>query len=144
MGEVTTNAKANEFTVVELDKDPFFDCKHGQINATPEHNVYQSWCNLKDKIASDCKDCKSFCKKVKPETSKTVWKLSVGWFDEDFSPHGNSGDWEQTFLSEKEAREMLDIFIKGNPNYEIWWSIYKIETLAEGHLERRDIASNLQ
>lgn len=137
MEEVTTNAKDGEYKVVEMEKDPFYDCRWGRINAVPEHNVYQSWCKLKDKPA-DCKGCDSFCKKPKIETPKVVWKLSVSYFDEDFSPCGDDGDWEQTFLSEAEAREMLASFIKGNPRYEIWWSIYKVETLAEGHLERRD------
>lgn len=71
------------------------------------------------------------------ENPKTVWKLSVSWFDEASSSCENSGDWEQTFLSEVEAREMLASFIKRNPSYEIWWSIRKVETLADGHLERR-------
>lgn len=109
MEEVTTNAKEGEYKVVEMEKDPFYDCRWGQINAVPEHNVYQSWC-----------------------------KLSVGWFDEASSSCENSGDWEYTFLSEVEAREMLASFIKRNPSYEIWWSIRKVETLANGHLERRD------
>lgn len=137
MEEVTTNAKEGEYKVVEMEKDPFYDCRWGQINAVPEHNVYQSWCKLKDKLA-DCKNCDSFCKKPKIETPKTVWKLSVKWFDETSSSCENSGDWEYTFLSEVEAREMLASFIKRNPSYEIWWSIRKVETLADGHLERRD------
>lgn len=72
------------------------------------------------------------------ENPKTVWKLSVSWFDEASDSCENSGDWEYTFLSEVEAREMLASFIKRNPSYEIWWSIRKVETLADGHLERRD------
>lgn len=120
MEKITTNAKEGEYKVVEMEKDPFYDCSWGQINAVPEHNVYQSWCKLKDKLA----DC--------------IWKLSVSWFDEDSNSCEDGGDWEQTFLSEVEAREMLASFIKRNPNYEIWWSIRKVETLADGHLERRD------
>lgn len=72
------------------------------------------------------------------ENPKTVWKLSVNWFDETSSSCEDSGDWEYTYLSEVEAREMLASFIKRNPSYEIWWSIRKVETLADGHLERRD------
>lgn len=120
-----------------MEKDPFYDCRWGQINAVHEHNVYQGWCKLKDKSA-DCKGCDSFCKKPKIETPKTAWKLSVSWFDETSSSCEDSGDWEYTFLSEVEAREMLASFIKKNPSYEIWWSIHKVETLADGHLERRD------
>lgn len=137
MEKVTTNAKEGEYKVVEMEKDPFYDCRWGQINAVPEHNVYQRWCKLKDKLA-DCKGCDSFYKKPKTEISKTVWKLSVNWFDETSSSCENSGDWEYTYLSGVEAREMLASFIKRNPNYEIWWSIRKVETLADGHLERRD------
>lgn len=137
MEEVTTNAKEGEYKVVEMEKDPFYDCRWGQINTVPEHNVYQSWCKLKDKLA-DCKGCDFFYKKPKTEISKTVWKLSVSWFDEASSSCEDSGAWEYTYLSEVEAREMLASFIKRNPNYEIWWSIRKVETLADGHLERRD------
>lgn len=137
MEEVTTNAKEGEYKVVEMEKDPFYDCRWRCINAVPEHNVYQGWCKLKDKSA-DCKGCDSFCKKPKIETPKTVWKLSVSWFDETSSSCEDSGDWKYTFLSEVEAREMLASFIKRNPSYEIWWSIHKVETLADGHLERRD------
>lgn len=77
-------------------------------------------------------------KAVEMENPKTVWKLSVSWFDETSSSCEDNGDWEYTYLSEVEAREMLASFIKRNPNYEIWWSIRKVETLADGHLERRD------
>lgn len=60
--EVTTNVKEGEYTVVELEKDPFYDCKHGYIYSVPEHNVYQNWCKLKDNLA-DCKGCAFFWKK---------------------------------------------------------------------------------
>lgn len=119
MEKITTNAKEGEYKVVEMEKDPFYDCSWEQINAVPEHNVYQSWCKLKGKLA----DC--------------IWKLSVSWFDE-ASSSCEDGDWEYTSLSEVEAREILANFIKRNPSYEIWWSIRKVETLADGHLERRD------
>lgn len=48
--EVTTNAKEGEYVVVEMEKDPFYDCRWGQINAIPEHNVYQSYCKLKNMV----------------------------------------------------------------------------------------------
>ena len=62
--EITTNAKEGEYTVVEMEKDPFYDCQHGYIYASPEHNLYQSMCKLTNKEAY-CKDCKNFCKKEK-------------------------------------------------------------------------------
>lgn len=72
------------------------------------------------------------------EAPKEQWKLSVSWLDEDFDSRGDDGDFEYTFYSEMEAREFLAKFIKANKRYEIWWSINKVEKIAEGHLERRD------
>ena len=136
--EVTTNAKEGEYTVVEMEKDPFYDCRWGQINAIPELNVYQSYCKLKNKPA-ECKGCKDFCQKPKLEDPTTTYKLRVRYFDESFSPSGDGGEFENTHLSEQEAREWLSEYIKNHKELEIWWDICKLEKLASGHLERRNI-----
>lgn len=135
--EVTTNAKEGEYAVVEMEKDPFYDCRWGQINAIPEHNVYQSYCKLKNKPA-DCKGCKEFCQKPKLETPTTIYKLRISYFDESFSPSGYGEDFERIYLSEEEAREELALYIKNHKELEIWWDLCKVEKLASGHLERRD------
>lgn len=135
--EVTTNAKEGEYTTMELEKDPFHDCRWGQINAIPEHNVYQSYCKLKNKPA-ECKGCKDFCQKPKLEAPTTTYKLRVSWFDESFSPSGDGGEFERIFLSEQDAREELALYIENHKEWEIWWDLCKVEKLASGHLERRD------
>lgn len=135
--EVTTNAKEGEYAVIEMPYDPFYDCRWGQINAVPEHNVYQSYCKLKNKPA-ECKGCKDFCQKPKLETPTTTYKLRVSYFDESFGPSGCSGDFENIYFSEQEAREELALYIKNHKGLEIWWDIYKVEKLASGHLERGD------
>jgi hypothetical protein len=135
--EITTNAKEGEYAVVEMEKDPFYDCRWGQINAVPEHNVYQSWCKLKNKSA-ECKGCKDFYQKPKLEDPTTTYELRVRYFDESFGPSGCSGDFENIYFSEQEAREELALYIKNHKGLEIWWDICKVEKLASGHLERRD------
>lgn len=135
--EVTTNAKEGEYKVMEMEKDPFFDCRWGYIDGIPEQHVYQSMCKLKDKPA-ECKGCKDFCQKPKIEAPKVTYKLKIGWFDESFSPCGDDGEVENIHLSEQEAREWLSEFIKNHKELEIWWDICKVEKLASGHLERRD------
>lgn len=135
--EITTNAKEGEYAVVETEKDPFYDCRWGQINAVPEHNVYQSWCKLKNKSA-ECKGCKDFYQKPKLEDPTTTYELRVRYFDESFGPSGCSGDFENIYFSEQEAREELALYIKNHKGLEIWWDICKVEKLASGHLERRD------
>lgn len=135
--EITTNAKEGEYAVMEMEKDPFYDCRWGQINAVPEHNVYQSWCKLKNKSA-ECKGCKDFYQKPKLEDPTTTYELRVRYFDESFGPSGCSGDFENIYFSEQEAREELALYIKNHKGLEIWWDICKVEKLASGHLERRD------
>ena len=135
--EVTTNAKEDEYAVMEMEKDPFYDCRWGQINAVPEHNVYQSWCKLKNKSA-ECKGCKDFYQKPKLEDPTTTYELRVRYFDESFGPSGCSGDFENIYFSEQEAREELALYIKNHKGLEIWWDLCKVEKLASGHLERRD------
>ena len=135
--EITTNAKEGEYAVVEMEKDPFYDCRWGQINAVPEHNVYQSWCKLKNKSA-ECKGCKDFYQKPKLGDPTTTYELRVRYFDESFGPSGCSGDFENIYFSEQEAREELALYIKNHKGLEIWWDICKVEKLASGHLERRD------
>lgn len=135
--EVTTNAKEGEYTVMEMEKDPFFDCRWGYIDGIPEQHVYQNMCKLKDKPA-ECKGCKDFCKKPKLEAPTTTYKLRVSWFDESFSPAGDDGEFERIFLSEQDAREELALYIENHKECEIWWDLCKVEKLASGHLERRD------
>lgn len=117
--EVTTNAKEGEYTVMEMEKDPFFDCRWGYIDGIPEQHVYQSMCKLKDKPA-ECKGCKDFCKKPKLEAPTTTYKLRVSWFDESFSPSGGDGEFERIFLSEQDAREELALYIENHKGCEIW------------------------
>ena len=58
---VTTNAKDDEYVVMEIPQDRFFECKHGFIYSIPEHNVYQKCCDLD--IEEPCNKCKYFAKK---------------------------------------------------------------------------------
>lgn len=134
--KITTNAK-DDYTVIEMEKDPFFDCRWGYIDGIPEQHVYQSMCRLKNKSA-ECKGCKDFCQKPKLEIPKITYKLKVSWFDEDFSSSGDDGDFEYTFPSEPAAREWLAEYIKNHKELEIWWTITKCDKLAEGHLGRQD------
>ena len=60
--DISTNVKDDEYAVVELEKNPFYDCKYGYIYSVPEHNLYQSMCKLKNTTAT-CEGCKDFCKK---------------------------------------------------------------------------------
>ena len=62
------------------------DCRWGKSNG---------YCGLTDKEAQ-CENCDGFDKKPVVETPKERWKLSVSWFDEDFSPSGDDGDFEYT------------------------------------------------
>lgn len=76
--------------------------------------------------------------------AETQYKLSVSWLDEDSGSIGDDGDFAYTFPSETEAREFLAKFIEANKRYEIWWSLNKVEKIAEGHLERRDINEKVE
>lgn len=134
--KITTNAK-DDYTVIEMEKDPFFDCRWGYIDGIPEHHIYQNMCRLKSCIAN-CKNCSDFSKKPKFVIPTVSYKLTISWFDEDFSDSGDDGSFDKTFYSEVEARDFLAEYIKNHKNLEIWWTITKCDKLAEGHLERQD------
>lgn len=134
--KIMTNAK-DDYTVMEIEKDTFFDCRWGYIDGIPEFHVYQGMCRLKNCVAS-CKNCADFSKKPKLVIPTVSYKLTVSWFDEDFSDFGDDGNFEKIFYSEDEARDFLADYIKNHKNLEIWWTITKCDKLSEGHLERQD------
>lgn len=50
-----------DYKIVNIPKDLFFDCKHGFINAAPEYNLYLNQCDLG--IPCNCENCPHFEKK---------------------------------------------------------------------------------